>query len=222
MKCPHCSQNHPEGTKYCIETGKLILSNIICTNCGASIPSDSLYCPDCGKELVASNSTSVNIMNRFPEYNFVPTNFYDWRKPWLARFATIIALIISVLLFVIAIGCFLIHNWVEGNIVLLIAIIFLLISLQVKRKYPSKTNHLYNYADYVQKYKYSGSIRGKKTPILKFYVKDNRMGLLDVAHYCVFLAAQYDKLEWRENNKYLKASLGNQSFIIDIYGKELK
>ena len=48
------------------------------------------------------------------------------------------------------------------------------------------------------------------------------MGLLDVAHYCVFLSAQYDRLEWREKDKYLNARTGDREFIIDIYGKELK
>ena len=104
----------------------------------------------------------------------------------------------------------------------LISFISIIVIIYGSRKYPQKSNRLSNYADYVQKYRYSGFIRGRKNPILKFYVKDNRMGLLDVAHYSVFLSAQYDRLEWREENKYLNATSGNRTYIIDIYGKELK
>lgn len=91
-----------------------------------------------------------------------------------------------------------------------------------KRQYPAKDNLLKNSADYIQKYRYTGLIRGRKKPILKFFVKDNKMGLVDVAHYCVFLPAKYDVLEWREKNKYLNATIGNRTFIIDINGNELK
>lgn len=60
MKCPHCNQNHPDGMKYCPETGKLISSNSICSNCGASIPNDSVYCPDCGKPVSIRHSPGGN------------------------------------------------------------------------------------------------------------------------------------------------------------------
>lgn len=251
MECPKCKKDNIEGAKFC------------------------RYC---GFEL----GGKINIMDRFPNYNFVPTNLIDWKKPWFARLRTIIFSIFfiasfSVLCYSIA-SYFSRYSYVEsyrdtdyygenekqyyrGHVndnffgvysrsswrsttesearndalryynediigVTILSFILLLISLLTiiygKRKYPQKTNHLNNYADYVQKYRYSGFIRGRKAPILKFYVKDNHMGLLDVAHYCVFLSAQYDRLEWREKDKYLNARTGDREFIIDIYGKELK
>ena len=55
MKCPHCNQEHPEGTKFCPETGeKIMLScpNNLCTNHGVFvIPSNYKYCPECGSKL---------------------------------------------------------------------------------------------------------------------------------------------------------------------------
>lgn len=113
-----------------------------------------------------------------------------------------------------------------NNIILFIIIcgLFSLLSILIivfgKRKFPPKNNHLSDLADYIQKYQLT-SIPGRK-PVLKFYVKDNLMGLLDVAHYCVFLPAQYDKLEWKKKNKYLNATIGNRTFIIDIYGREVR
>ena len=103
-----------------------------------------------------------------------------------------------------------------------IALIAFLLMKLVRRQSPPKNNPLSKVADYVQKYSYSGFLKGRKSPVLKFYVKDNKMGLLDVAHYCVFLNAQYDQLSWREKNKYLNAKDGGRSLIIDVHGKELK
>lgn len=55
MKCPHCNQEHPEGTKFCPETGKkmmLCCRNRECANFGEYvIPSNYKFCPECGKPL---------------------------------------------------------------------------------------------------------------------------------------------------------------------------
>lgn len=89
-------------------------------------------------------------------------------------------------------------------------------------KRPKDVRHLSFYADYVQKYFYLGIFRKKKTPKFVFFVKDNMFGILDIAHYKVYLSAQYDHLEWREKKKYLNATLNGRKFIIDIHGNELK
>ena len=77
-------------------------------------------------------------------------------------------------------------------------------------------------ADYVQKYSYWGIFRKRKSPKFILFIKDNKFGILDVAHYKVYLPAQYDYLEWREKKKYLNATLNGRKFIIDINGNELK
>lgn len=87
---------------------------------------------------------------------------------------------------------------------------------------PKGLKTLNNYADYVQKYSYWGIFRKRKTPKFILFIKDNKFGILDVAHYKVYLPAQYDYLEWREKKKYLNATLNDRKFIIDINGNELK
>lgn len=89
-------------------------------------------------------------------------------------------------------------------------------------KRPKGTKPLHEVADYCQKYSYWGIFRRRKTPKYVFFVKDNLFGILDVAHYSVFLPARYDFLSWREKNKYLNAVINGRNCIIDIYGKELK
>ena len=211
-------------------------------------------------------------MDEYPEYDFIPTNLIDWKRPWFALVRTVASLII--LVFAIVMLCYSIVSFVNPTIEsisketgiyyvhvidspleifsssdfsddseivakehalsgyndeifscciahVVLSIISILLLVFGIRKYPSKDNHISNIADYVQKYSYSGW-KGRTTPILKFYVKDYHMGLLDVAHYNVFLKARYDKLDWRVKGQYLNAKIGDKSLVIDIYGKELK
>ena len=53
MKCPHCNQDHPDGTVFCPLTGNRIqmqsCQNPQCINYGKfNLPLDSKFCPDCG------------------------------------------------------------------------------------------------------------------------------------------------------------------------------
>lgn len=55
MKCPHCSQEHPDNFQYCPATGKKLISHFKactykqCLDYGKYVlPSDSKFCPTCG------------------------------------------------------------------------------------------------------------------------------------------------------------------------------
>ena len=54
MKCPHCNQEHPEGTKFCPETGQKMPSLCGCPNPNCvnymktDLSSSFKYCPECG------------------------------------------------------------------------------------------------------------------------------------------------------------------------------
>ena len=69
MKCPHCNQEHPEGTKFCPETGEkmpLLLScpNSSCRNYNKyTLPLDSNYCPDCGMKLIHKDFIEKNYLD---------------------------------------------------------------------------------------------------------------------------------------------------------------
>ena len=59
MKCPHCKQEHPEGTKFCPETGQRMM--LCCPNKGCInhnqfvIPIYYKFCPECGTSLLSTN-----------------------------------------------------------------------------------------------------------------------------------------------------------------------
>lgn len=61
MKCPHCNQDHPDGTIFCPLTGNRIqmssCQNPRCINYGKfNLPLDSKFCPDCGKPLLKEHA----------------------------------------------------------------------------------------------------------------------------------------------------------------------
>lgn len=54
-------------------------------DCGVENREGASFCRACGAKLAPQ---ATNIMDKFPDYNFVPTNLIDWKKPWLANIRT--------------------------------------------------------------------------------------------------------------------------------------
>ena len=70
-----------------------------CKNCGVENLDDAKVCRKCGSSL----ESPVNVMLRFPEFNFVPTNLMNWKRPKISRFFYIlnfVAFAISSLMFI--------------------------------------------------------------------------------------------------------------------------
>lgn len=245
-----------------------------CKKCGIENDASAKFCRACGASL--DSNPLENIKDKYPKYEFVPTNLIEWEKPKLSRLIFCIFLIGCVISLVTSIYFFCSYNWYYivdiderepseysdkyraevsdychlvsdyeyGNdrSVWLSAkaefqeecipfiIVFGILSIFaggicyiVFRPYPSSsTKSIRTYADYIQKYTYTGIFSSRSKPMFRFYVKDNKFGLMDVSHYKVYLNAEYDFLSWREKGKFLTAHQGNRVFIIDINGKELK
>lgn len=240
-----------------------------CINCGTENEITAKFCRACGASL--DSKPLENIMDKYPKYEFVPTNLIEWEKPILSRVIFFIFLTGCVMSLVTSIYFFCSYNWCytvdidtypsaycaevsdychlvhdcafgddrsvwlsakarfqEGCLPGIIdfgciSILAGIICSIVFRPYPSSsTKSIRTYADYIQKYTYTGIFSSRSKPMFRFYVKDNKFGLMDVSHYKVHLNAEYDLLSWREKGKYLTAHQGNRVFIIDINGKELK
>jgi hypothetical protein len=51
MPCPHCEQDHPEGTLFCPITGKKIPQPQFCPACGKPVDPAWLHCGYCGQKI---------------------------------------------------------------------------------------------------------------------------------------------------------------------------
>jgi hypothetical protein len=58
MQCPHCINEHPEGTKFCPLTGEEILIPDLCPECGKPIEPIWLHCIYCGQSLIQPEGIS--------------------------------------------------------------------------------------------------------------------------------------------------------------------
>jgi hypothetical protein len=58
MQCPHCNQEHPEGTQFCPMTGQKILIPEVCPECGTPVDPNWLYCSYCGQALIQAEGMS--------------------------------------------------------------------------------------------------------------------------------------------------------------------
>lgn len=182
----------------------------ICPNPDCKQPNadNAVFCSECGWEL--KSKPKANILELYPDLKLVPTNFYNWRKPW----GTSIFFIFFILLLMYILTIF---GLVFKS---LVAIIFILYFVFFFKRFPK--TELKTIADYVQKYQYSGLFLPRKAKRHIFFVKNGKFGVLEYVHYKVALPAQYDYLEWHTKNKYLNATVNGETFIMDINGNKLK
>lgn len=97
-----------------------------------------------------------------------------------------------------------------------VAIFIVLLILSIKKlpkqvPYPEPINEI---ADYVQK--------AYSSRVYSFFLKDGKMGLLNSKTLSVQLNPVYDKLKWKENQRFIEAEMDGVSFVIDVNGNILK
>ena len=188
-----------------------------CSNCGTENIDCAKFCRSCGHELVENID---NIMDKYPLYNFVPTNLIYWKRPFTAKIISALSFFVFIISFLGLLGSYyMLYRFIFFGFLMLITGT---LSYRLNKKKPSKMMALLRkLADYIEDYSYTDVYKNKNPPKLKFFVKEGKFGLMDVANYTPFLPAKYDFLAWREKDKFLIAKQNNREFIIDIYGKEL-
>ena len=51
MKCPHCQSENPEGSEFCGDCGKSLVTELVCPNCEHKNPPGKKFCNKCGQPL---------------------------------------------------------------------------------------------------------------------------------------------------------------------------
>lgn len=212
---------------------------MICPNkqCRQEIPDNSLFCPDCGSPISKKHFTPESIRH-LKHLNLIPTSMEKW--PWTTTGSwSIVATVVGVLvaLFLGAFGIAipgeeyqhckynelgLDYSQFFLGIALILAAIIVLFACYYFLKFatPFKKKALSDITDFVEKFDVRGS---KERPADKYaiFVKDGKCGVLNVRRYKISVKAQYTSLTWRDKDKYLLATLDDETFIIDVNGKKI-
>lgn len=60
IRCPKCSKELENGTKFCDNCGTEIIETLYCPNCGKPVNQDSVFCQSCGAPLTEEKTQRVN------------------------------------------------------------------------------------------------------------------------------------------------------------------
>lgn len=154
----------------------------------------------------------------FPEYRFEPAIAWTpLNKERLIKYNPLLAICLLAAVWVVLYYAFPLYYFAIILIVYLsISIPFILSCIDIGAK---KATPLAELADYVQPYTVGGTSRNPK---YTFFVKNDKMGLLNVTAHNIAIPAQYDSLFWREKGKILSVRSGAEQFEIDLLENRLK
>lgn len=79
IRCPKCSKELENGTKFCDNCGTEIIETLYCPNCGKPVNQDSVFCQSCGAPLTEEKTQRVNAKS--------PKNLLKSQAPIERKFA---------------------------------------------------------------------------------------------------------------------------------------
>lgn len=51
MQCAKCQSSIPAGSKFCLECGERVNTELFCPNCGEKLPGNAKFCMKCGTKI---------------------------------------------------------------------------------------------------------------------------------------------------------------------------
>jgi len=51
LACGKCNSNVPAGSKFCLNCGEQVKTELFCQNCGEKMPPNAKFCNNCGNKL---------------------------------------------------------------------------------------------------------------------------------------------------------------------------
>lgn len=194
---------------------------MICQHCNTFNSDDTMYCRVCGHKL----PYSINQI----KVNYLPTNHLNWKSPIFANIIYGTALVAVILSVIMLVNIFIRAPWDDHREYTFYTIwgILLVISMLCASKFnlpqPNSSKYLLkDVADYIEPYSYGGMRHNPKKPLYVIFIKDNKMGLLDVSTFSIKIEADFDVLTWHTKNEYLNAINANGSCCMDVNGIVLK
>lgn len=198
---------------------------IVCKECGTENVIGSLFCRECG--------ISFDFRQRWESYDIQPTSVYSPRVGIRILYEFIKCIVIFVFsqqiyaLIVLGIG-YVLSGYISNEIrdetasmffvvllVILPALTTLIVLKIIMSNWRKHKVYLRRNADYIQS-------NVSCFQRYRFFLKNNKMGLVDVKRFKVTIPAKYDMLQWRYTDKIVDASLEGERLVLDVRGNMLE
>lgn len=198
-----------------------------CYNCNTENPLGATFCRKCGlpfEHITISKEDLEKIKINTQKWKTYP----QWKKPitgFVIRFifSVCLAIVLSCLT-----GLVLYNMGQDTTTQIIFASIvgFLLLFIGVyfcRKQMPTKQEKdmFLLICDKVEPYYYTGIRHSRKRKMYKIFVKDNKMGVLDVCNYKIAIPPHYSFIKWKKRQSSLTVSLNNDTFDINVKGEFL-
>ncbi|MCD8202264.1 MAG: hypothetical protein LUD48_01310 [Prevotella sp.] len=194
--------------------------------CRASNPEYAKYCRACGRpfiEIGINQSEVDKVRLRTRKWK----KYTHWKRPITGSILKMIIITILALGVIGGIVFFLVSKivldrdsqwivWVVGVVCFLVT--FSIAINRIKKQFPTEDeNHDFpDTYDKIERYCYLGIRHSRKKSLYKIFVKNDKMGLIDVTQYYVAIPARYAFMEWKDKQSILTVTLNDDTYDINV------
>ncbi len=195
-----------------------------CINCKIHNPEEALFCRFCGQSFKTQVPTLIEkedvrqVAAKWKRYSY-------WKRPITGVVLRIFLSCILAIVVVVISSILLQFLCQDKELSIIVSIVvglgFLIVGFYYTlRLMPNKQEkEFFSKAyDKIEPYYYIGIKHSRNKRLYKIFVKDYKMGLMDVTNYKIAIKPHYQMMEWANKQSVLKVKLNGDSFKINIKG----
>ena len=198
-----------------------------CNNCNTNNPSGATFCRKCGLPFECKTISDEDLEKiKVNTHNW--KTYPQWKKPITGFVIRCIFLVCLAIVLSCLTGLVLNNMGKDATTQIVFACIvgFLLFFIGVcfcRKQLPTKQEKdmFLLMCDKVEPYYYTGIRHSRNRKLYKIFVKDNKMGVLDVCNYKIAIPPYYSFIKWKKKQSSLTVSLNNDTFDINVKGEFL-
>lgn len=183
---------------------------IVCRSCQAENAVGTSFCRECG--------ASFDFIQKWEPYGFQPLSMYSLNKmrefskaEWIFFWLLFVDFVVYIFIAICSDGAwpYSFYNYFGTKIWILCSIIAVLgLPLAVFCAKKRIKSYLMENVDFIQ------ASKGR----YKFFMKNDKMGLIDEDRYRITIPATYDILQWNKVGKFVNASNEEGQYVFSVKG----
>lgn len=198
-----------------------------CDYCNTENPSEATFCRKCGLPFEC-RTVSNEDLERIKVHTQKWKTFPQWKRP-ITGF--VIRCIFSACLSIVfsCLTGFVLFNMGQDTTTQIVSacivgfLLFIICVSVCRKQLPTKQEKdiFISIYDKIEPYYYTGIRHSRKRTFYKIFVKDGKMGVIDVCNYKIAIPPHYTFIKWKNKHSSLTVSLNNDTFDINVNGEFL-